>query len=163
MTAFLARNHRELRFMLHSPWKSLSGAPGNDRATAYAGTTIWIDDRRRNEVSGPGLLQRLFNSRPTQCLLPVGEGPHPDRLAVAYGVDVGKPHVLPLVAVFGSDPGVNEDHDSVSGGDESFGFAACLGPGSSRLGQISLHGFPSVVGAAAGKLRRLAPIDLRIE
>jgi hypothetical protein len=46
---------------------------------------------------------------------------------MAECVDIRKAHVLPLVAIVGSDPGLDKHDYAVTGGDESLRFAVHFG------------------------------------
>src|SRR5258705_5202818 len=104
-----------------------------------------------------------LHSYPAERFLAVCEGMHTHRLAVAEGEDIRQAYVLPLLAFVGPNSSVDENHDAVAGGNEFFRLAVHLRHGFSRLRQICLCPRLSVVGTAAGKLRRLDPLNLGIK
>jgi hypothetical protein len=71
----------------------------------------------------------IFHSSPTECFFAVGECAHLDRLAVADGINIRQPHLIPFVTAFGASPHVNEHDDAVSRSHKPLWFAASLGPG----------------------------------
>ena len=72
---------------------------------------------------------RIFHSSPTECFVAVGKCAHLDRLAVADGINIRQPHLIPFVTASGASPHVNEHDDAVSRSDKPLWFAASLGPG----------------------------------
>jgi hypothetical protein len=93
----------------------------------------------------------------------VGEGAHLDGGEVAEEVDVGEADFLPGGGVFGADAGVDEDDDTVAGGDELFGFADDFGDGGAGGGEIFFRAIAAVVGAAAGEFGGFAPVDVGVK
>jgi hypothetical protein len=75
-----------------------------------------------------GVIVRIASS-PTECFFAVGECAHLDRLAVADGINIRQPHLIPFVTAFGASPHVNEHDDAVSRSHKPLWFAASLGPG----------------------------------
>jgi hypothetical protein len=104
-----------------------------------------------------------FSSNPTQGFLPVGERLPLDHPAITDGVDIRKTYILPTVATVGANPGVNKYDDPVASNDKPLRFAVYLGPGGTGLRQILFHAISPMIRAAARELRRLGPLDLRIE
>lgn len=66
---------------------------------------------------------------PAQSFLAVGEGPHLDYLATTHCIDVRKLHVLPLFAIFGAKPCVDQCDDPVACTDEALRLTAYVGSG----------------------------------
>jgi hypothetical protein len=105
----------------------------------------------------------LYLSNPAQGFLPVGERLHLDHPVITDGVDIRKAYILPIIVAFRSNPGVNKYHDPVASNDKPLRFAVYLGPSGAGLRQILFHAISPMIRAAARELRRLGPLDLRIE
>jgi hypothetical protein len=82
---------------------------------------------------------------------------------LAKSVNISEAHLLPLAAPVKPKAGVDEHHNAVACGNELLRLAAAFRPVGARLGQITGHLLASVIGTAAGELRRFGPFDLRIE
>ena len=73
---------------------------------------------------------------------------------------------MPGSGVFGADAGVHEDDDAVASGaygDELFGIADDCGDGGAGVGEVLFGAFAAAVGAAAGELGGLGPVNVGVE
>jgi hypothetical protein len=84
---------------------------------------------------------------------------HLDHPAITDCVDIRKAYIRPLVA----NPGVNKYDDPLTHNDKPLRFAVYLAPSGTGLRQILFHAISPMMRAAARELRRLGPLDLRIE
>jgi hypothetical protein len=104
-----------------------------------------------------------FSSNPAQGFPPVGEGLHLDHPALTDCVDIRKVYILQWLLPYGANPGVNKYDDPVASNDKPLRLAVYLGPSGTGLRQILFHAISPMIRAAARELRRLGPLDLRIE
>ena len=100
---------------------------------------------------------------PFQRFLLVYKGSHLNGLTVFNGINVGNSYLVPSVATPTSDPHVNQNNNSITGDDELFRFTGPLRYASLRLCEIPFYPLNPVIGAAAGKLCRFAPLDSAVK
>src|SRR5206468_6475033 len=96
---------------------------GTDPYTTPHGTAEVCPFTTQFRLSQPEQLfsaSLIFQPGPAQRVLPVGEGPHCDRLSIANGIDIGKIHFLPLFFFFFGHSRVNKYYGPVTGRDELY-------------------------------------------
>ena len=93
-----------------------------------------------------------FSSNPAQGFPPVGERLHLGHPAITDCVDIRKSYILPMVATFGANPGVNKYDDPAASNDKPLGLAVYLGPSGTGLRQILFHAIAPMIRAAADSI-----------
>jgi hypothetical protein len=77
---------------------------------------------------------------------------HLDHPAITDCVDIRKSYILPMVATFGANPGVNKYDDPAASNDKPLRLAVYLGPSGTGLRQILFHAIAPMMRAAADSI-----------